>query len=167
MTHAQSLHKEAVETSEMQAAIASVTAQRDARAQDKNRLHAEIAATQKQIFQRLAAQQRHAQDLDAQARFNAPELSFWTEYLCLRIEGAGRVDRLKFVFTHVDEREWGREAWFELDTEKRDYAIAALRPKLESEDVERCLGRLNDNRVLATFLGGIRELFVAAFKQHA
>ena len=165
--HAQSLQKEVAETSEMQAAIASVTAQRDARAQDRNRLRAEIVATQKQISQRLAAQQQHAQDLEAQARFNAPELNFWTDYLCLRIEGAGQADRLKFVFTHVDESDWGREAWFELDTERQDYAIAALRPKLESEDVERCLGRLNDNRDLGTFLGGMRELFVAAFKQHA
>lgn len=151
----------------MQAAIDSVMAQRDARAEDRNRLRAEIAATQKQISQRLAAQQQHAQDLDAQARFNAPELSFWTECLCLRIEGAGQVDRLRFVFTHVDERDWVREAWFELDTEKRDYAISTLRPKLESEDVERCLGRLNDNRDLGMFLSGMRELFVAAFKQHA
>lgn len=151
----------------MQAAIAAVTAQRDARAHDKDRLRAEISAAQKQISQRLAAQQQHAQDLDAQARMNTPELKFWTDYLCLRIEGAGRVDRLKFVYTHVDERDWGREAWFELDTERRDYAIAALRPKLESEDVERCLGRLNDNRDLAMFLGGMRELFVASFKQHA
>ena len=151
----------------MQAAIAAVTAQRDARAQDKDRLRAEISATQKQISQRLAAQQQHAQDLDAQARLNTPELKFWTDYLCLRIEGAGRADRLKFVYTHVDERDWGREAWFELDTERRDYAIVAFRPKLESEDVERCLGRLNDNRDLTMFLGGMRELFVACFKQHA
>ena len=151
----------------MHAAIASVTAQRDARAQDKDRLRAEIGATGKQISQRLAAQEQHAQDLEAQARFNAPELSFWTDYLCLRIEGAGRVDRLKFVFTHVDERDWAREAWFELDTEKRDYTIAALRPKPESEDVEMCLRRLNDNRDLALFLRGMRELFVAAFKQYA
>lgn len=165
-TYAQSLHKEAAETSDMQAAIASVTAQRDARASDRNRIRGEIAATQKQISQRLAAQQQHAQDLDEQARFNAPELSFWTDYLCLRIEGAGQVDRLKFVFTHIDERDWGREAWFELDTERRDYAISALRPKLESEEVERCLGRLNESRDLGPFLGGMRELFVAAFKQY-
>lgn len=120
--------------------------------------------TKKQIAQKLAAQQQHAKDLDAQARFNAPELNFWTEYLCLRIEGAGRVDRLKFVFTHVDERDWQQEAWFELDTERRDYAVTTARPKLETEDVTRCLGRLNDNRDLGTFLGSMRELFVKALK---
>jgi len=148
----------------MHAAIASITAQRDARAAVRDRLRAEIMTTKKQIAQKLAAQQQHAKDLDAQARFNAPELNFWTEYLCLRIEGAGRVDRLKFVFTHVDERDWQQEAWFELDTERRDYAVTTARPKLETEDVARCLGRLNENRDLGMFLGSMRELFVKALK---
>lgn len=148
----------------MHAAIASITAQRDARAAVRDRLRAEITTTKKQIAQKLVAQQQHAKDLDAQARFNAPELNFWTEYLCLRIEGAGRVDRLKFVFTHVDERDWQQEAWFELDTERRDYAITTARPKLETEDVARCVGRLNDHRDLGMFLGSMRELFVKALK---
>jgi len=148
----------------MHAAIASITAQRDARTAVRDHLRAEISTTKKQIAQKLAAQQQHAKDLEAQARFNAPELNFWTEYLCLRIEGAGRVDRLKFVFTHVDERDWQHEAWFELDTERRDYAITTARPKLETEDVERCLTRLNDNRDLGMFLGSMRDLFVMALK---
>ncbi|KAL8825176.1 MAG: hypothetical protein Q9191_004572 [Dirinaria sp. TL-2023a] len=163
-THAQSLNKEAAETAEMNAAIASITAQRDARAQDRDRLRSEIANTKKQISQKVAVQQQHAKDLEAQARFNAPELNFWTNYLCLRIEGAGKVDRLKFVFTHVDERDWQKEAWFELDTQRRDYAIATLRPKLDTDDLETCLARLNANRDLGIFLGGMRELFVKALK---
>ena len=148
----------------MHAAIASVTAQRDSRAQDRDRLRAEISTTKRQIAQKLAVQQQHAKDLDAQARLNVPELNFWTEYLCLRIEGAGQIDRLRFVFTHVDERDWQKEAWFELDTERRDYAVATVRPRLEAEDVERCLARLNDTRDLGVFLGGMRELYVKFFK---
>lgn len=148
----------------MNAAIASITAQRDARAQDRDRLRSEISATKKQISQRLSAQQQYARDVESQARSNAPELNFWTNYLCLRIEGVGKVDHLKFVFTHVDERDWQKEAWFELDTERRDYGVAALRPKLDSDDVDRCLTRLNDNRDLGVFLGGMRELFVKALK---
>lgn len=138
--------------------------QRDLRASHRDHLRAEIAATQKLINQRIAAQQRHAKEMDAQARFNDPELGFWMDYLCLRIEGAGRDDRLKFVFDHVDERDWQREAWFELDTERRDYRVVTLRPKLDGEEVERRLERLNGNRDLGMFLKGIRELFVAAMK---
>ena len=163
-THAQSLTKEAAETAEMNAAITSITAQRDARAQDRDRLRSEVAITKKQISQKLVGQEHYARDLEAQARFNAPELDFWTNYLCLRIEGAGKVDRLKFVFTHVDERDWQKEAWFELDTQRRDYAVAALRPKLDTDDLERCLARLNENRDFGVFLGGMRELFVKALK---
>lgn len=158
------MNKEAAETAEMNAAIASITAQRDARSQDRDHLRSEIANTKKQISQKVAVQQQYAKDLEAQARFNAPELNFWTNYLCLRIEGAGKVDRLKFVFTHVDERDWQKEAWFELDTQRRDYAIATLRPKLDTDDLERCLARLNANRDLGIFLGGMRELFVKAMR---
>lgn len=102
--------------------------------------------------------------MDAQARFNEPELGFWMDYLCLRIEGAGRDDRLKFVFDHVDERDWGREAWFEVDTERQDYRVVTLRPKLDGEEVERRVERWNENRDLGIFLKGMRELFVAAMK---
>ena len=163
-SHAQSVTKEVAETAEMQATIAEITRQRDARAEHRDHVRAEIAATKKQISQRLAAQQQHAKALDAQARFNEPELNFWQSHLCLRIEGAGMADRLKFVFTHVDERDWEREAWFELDTEKRDYRVVSVRPKVESEDVERCVERLNENRELGIFLKGMRELLVKALK---
>ena len=163
-THAQSLAKEVAETAEMHTAIASITSQRDARAAQRDRLRAEIASTQKTISQRLLAQQEHAAALDAQARFNEPELQFWTDYLCLRIEGAGQADRLKFVFTHVDERDWEREAWFELDIERRDYRVVCIRPKIEGEEVERCLERVNENRDLGMFLRGMRDLFVVAMR---
>ena len=163
-THAQAVSKEVQETQEMQAAIAEITGQRDARAAQRDRLRAEIRATQKAIQQRVAAQEAHAAALDAQARFNKPELQFWTDYLCLRIEGAGQADRLKFVFTHVDERDWEREGWFELDIERRDYRVVCMKPKLEGEEVERCLERVNENRDLGMFLRGMRDLFVAAMK---
>ena len=74
------------------------------------------------------------------------------------------VDRLKFVFTHIDERDWEREGWFELNTERRDYSVDCTRPKLEGEKVERCVERLNETRDLAGFLKGMRELFVEAMR---
>lgn len=163
-THAQSLSKEAAETDEMRTAIASIKSQRDARATHRDRLRTEVVATQKAVSQRLAAQEQHAAALDAQARFNEPELQFWTDYLCLRIEGAGQADRLKFVFTHVDERDWEREGWFELDIERRDYRAVCVRPQIEGEEVERCFERLNENRDLGMFLRGMRDLFVLAMK---
>lgn len=163
-THAQTLDKEAAETAEMNAAIATISAQKDEHASRRDRLKAEIATTQKTITQRLEAQKQHSAQLDSQARFNSPELDFWVDYLCMRIEGAGQVDRLKFVFTHVDDRDWEREAWFELCTERRDYEIMTCRPKLEAERMDSCVERLNENRDLGMFLKGMRELFVEAMK---
>lgn len=162
--HDQSISAQAAETAEMQSAIASITQQRDAHSEHRDKLRSEIKTLQKQIGQRQAAQSAHARDLDAQARLNVPELDFWETYLGLRIEGAGKPDRLKFVFTCVDEREWEREAWFELDTERREYGVVAVRPKLEEGDVERCLDRLNESRDLGVFLRGMRESFVQSMK---
>ena len=93
-----------------------------------------------------------------------PELDFWITNLCLKIEGAGQDDRLKFVYTHIDEKNWEREAWFELVTASRDYDVKHCRPKLEREKVEKVLERVNESRELVVLLKGMRELFVEAMK---
>ena len=163
--HERDVGKEKAEAKEVESALESVTSQRDVRAGERERLKDEIAATQKVIGQRLDTQRAHAVHLDAQARFNSPELDFWTDYLCLRIDGTGQVDRLRFIFTHIDERDWEREAWFELCTEKRDYEVADCRPKLDPERLEQCVELLNGNRDLGRFLKGVRELVVDSMKR--
>lgn len=163
-THQQTISKEAAETREMQAAIAALTQQRDRHAAQRDTLKKQIAATQADIDARLAAQHEYAARVEAQARFNVPELDFWISNLCLKIEGAGRADRIKFVYSHIDDRDWEREAWFELCTDSRDYDVRHCRPKLEREKVEKVLDRVNETRELATLLKGMRELFVEAMK---
>lgn len=160
----QTIAKEAAEKREMQSAIAALTEQRDRQAAARDALKEQIAATQRDIDARLAAQRAHAAQLEAQARYNVPELDFWVTNLCLRIEGAGAEDRLKFVYTHIDEKNWDREAWFELCTGSRDYDVRHCRPKLEREKVEKVLERVNETRELATLLKGMRELFVEAMR---
>ncbi|EEH16523.1 hypothetical protein PABG_06610 [Paracoccidioides brasiliensis Pb03] len=163
-THAQTLQKEAAEAAEMHEAIATITSQRDARLATRDRLKQQIEETQKTISQRLEAQRAHARHLDAQARLNTPELEFWQDYLCLRIEGAGREDRLRIVYTHLLEKDWEREAWFELGTASRDYEIFHCRPKLERGLLEQELMVVNDDRDFGAFLKRMRKLFVAAMK---
>ncbi|KAF1810413.1 hypothetical protein P152DRAFT_483877 [Eremomyces bilateralis CBS 781.70] len=163
-SHVQSVAKESQETNEMHSAITSLTTQRDEHATHRDALLAHISSVQATIASRKAAQQAHARHLSQQARFNVPELDFWENNLCMRIEGAGAVDRLKFVFTHVCETDWEREAWFELGTGSRDYQVFSARPKLEREDIERCVEKLNESRDLAPFLKGMRELFIRVMK---
>lgn len=163
-THTQILQKEAQETSEMHTAIVSITRQHDARAANREALRQQIAEVQKSIDQRLDAQRQHAKQLDNQARFNAPELDFWQDYLCMRIEGAGMDDHLKFYFTHVDERDWEKEAWFELGMWSREYEVLQFKPNITKEKVERLVEQFNESRVLGVFLKGMRDLFVAAMK---
>ncbi|KAM3074230.1 kinetochore-associated Ndc80 complex subunit spc25 [Clarireedia jacksonii] len=163
-THQQTLAKEAAERAEMQAAIAQLSAQRDTQLANREALKAQIAETQKAIEQKIAAQRSHAQYIDKQARFNVPELDFWISNLGLVIEGAGQNDRLKFVFNNIDDNDYDREAWFELDTSKREYEIPYCKPKLEKEQIERVVDKLNETRDLRVLLKGMRELFVEAVK---
>jgi kinetochore protein Spc25 len=95
---------------------------------------------------------------------NAPELEFWQDYLCLRIEGAGREDRLKIVYTHLAEKDWELEAWFELGTASRDYEVFHCRPKLERGAVEKVLDIVNEDRDFGGFLKRMRKLFAEALK---
>jgi kinetochore protein Spc25 len=164
-THRQMLSKEAAETNEMQAAIASLTAQRDAQLATRESLKQQIAETQKQIEARLAAQRTHAQHVNSQSRFNIPELEFWNSTLSLTVEGAGLYDRLKFIYTHIDGRDWTREAWFELDTSKREYEIAYCKPKLDKEQVERVMEKFNEGSSMQILLKGMRDLFKEAIKE--
>ena len=163
-THQQTIEKEEAETREMEAAIASLAAQRDKHLARCDSLQAQIAQTEAEIEQRLAAQRAFAAQQEAQSRFNVPELDFWITNLCMRIDGAGQDDRLKFVYTHIDERNWEREAWFELVTSSRDYDVRHCRPKLEREAVERVLERVNESRELVTLLKGMRDLFAEAMR---
>jgi len=161
-THDQTLQKEAAEAAEMHAAIASITLERDTRLTKRDRLKQQIAETQKSISQKVEAQKAHAQSLDAQSRLNFPELEFWQDYLCIRIEGAGREDRLKFVYSHLLEKDWEAEAWFELGTASRDYEVFHTRPKVDRDALEHVVDLVNDDRDFGVFLKRMRKLFVEA-----
>ncbi|RFU73303.1 kinetochore spc25 [Trichoderma arundinaceum] len=163
-TYQQTIEKEEAEKREMEVAISSLAAQRDNHIATRDNLKTQIAETQAEIESRLAAQRAYAKQQEAQSRYNVPELDFWISTLCMRIEGAGKDDRLKFVYTHIDEKNWEREAWFELSTSSRDYDVRHCRPKLERESVERVLDRVNETRELVVLLKGMRELFVEAIK---
>lgn len=162
--HRQMVEREEAETGEMEAAIASLAAQRDSHLATRDNLKQQIAQTQAEIEARLAAQRAHAAQQEAQSRFNVPELDFWMTNLCLKIEGAGHKDRLRFIYTHIDEKHWEREASFEVVTSARDYDVKHCRPKLEREKVEQVLDKVNQTRELVVLLKGMRELFAEVMK---
>jgi kinetochore protein Spc25 len=163
-THAQAVAKESAETAEMHAQMATLRAHRDDARQRRAELQRELDAAKSTLAARCDAEARRAAYLSSQARWNGPELRFWEEYLCMRIEGAGRVDRLKFVFSHICEKDWEREAWFELDTSDREYKVLKTGPRVDKGDVDACLDRLNESRELGPFFKGMRDIFVRAMK---
>jgi len=163
-THSQTLAKESAETAEMHSQISNLTTHRDELAQQRDEMRGELTSLQSTLSARREAQAKHVRYLHSQSRWNGPELQFWEDYLCMRIEGAGQADRLKFGFTHVCEKEWEREAWFELDTSEREYRVLKTGPKLEKDEVDVVLDRLNESRELGPFFKGMRDIFVKHFK---
>lgn len=162
--HQQTIQREGAEAAEIHAHISSITLERDNRLSKRDRLKRQIAETQNAIDQKLQAQKAHSQYLDSQARLNVPELEFWQDYLCMRIEGAGREDRLKIVYTHLLEKDWEKEAWFELGTASRDYEIYHTKPKLEREAIQRELDIVNEDRDFGALLKRMRRLFLESMK---
>jgi kinetochore protein Spc25 len=163
-THAHTIAKESAETADMHAAISNLTTHRDEMLAHRDELRTELSSLQSTLSARRDAQTRHARYLHSQSRWNGPELQFWEDYLCLRIEGVGKEDRLKFVFSHVCEKDWEREAWFELDTSDREYKILRTSPKIERDEAATCLEKLNESRELGPFFKTMREIFVKTFK---
>jgi kinetochore protein Spc25 len=148
----------------MHAQMASLRAHRDDARARRAEMQGELDTAKATLAARRDARDKHARYLSSQARWNGPELRFWEEYLCMRIEGAGRVDGLKFVFSHVCEKDWEKEAWFELDTSTREYKVLKTGPKVDRGDVDGCLERLNESRELGPFFKGMRDIFVRAMK---
>lgn len=158
-SHKQTLQKEAAEATEMYTAISSITSERDSRLAKHDRVRQQIAETRKSIGQRVEAQKAHAKHLDAQSRLDNPELAFWQNTLSLRIEGAGREDRLKFIYTYISAKDWENEAWFELGIASGNYEIFQTEPKLDRDALEREVNLVNENRNLGAFLKRVRKLF--------
>lgn len=148
----------------MHSAIHSLTQQKEDHLARRDQLKHDIASVQASIKQRKDAQAAHQRSLDAQARHNIPELRFWEHCLGLRIEGTGTLDRLRFVYLCVDERDGEKECWFELAMGGKEYEVAATKPRLERESVEEVQERLNETRELGAFLKGMRGLYVSAVR---
>ena len=163
-SHATQLSKESVEKAEMHAHISSLSTHRDTLSAQNSTLHSELKSLQSTLTARKEAQAKHARYLSSQSRHNIPELGFWEDYLCMRIEGAGVEDRLRFVFSHVIEKDWEREGWFELDTSSRDYRVTKTVPKLDEAEVDGLVEAMNESRELGPFFKGMRESFVKALK---
>lgn len=161
-SHAQTLEKEQQETAEMHDAIASLTQQKEQHLARRDSLRAAVATIQSDIKQRREAQSRHRRSLDAQARHNAPELHFWEAGLGMRIEAAGAVDAVRVVFA-LDES-GGRECWFDLVMGGSQFEVAATKPKLDRDEVDVLVERLNEARELGPFLQRMRALFLGLGK---
>lgn len=129
-------------------------------------------------------QDDYARKIEGLARLNEPELNFWESHLGCRIEGGGGVDMLRVVYWLISpngngngqegggnkgpaegEGEQEGEAYFDLSTASRDYAVTITKPRLDKEKVGDVVEKLNGNRDFGGFLRGMRALFVEAMRR--
>ena len=162
--HARLLEKERKEKEEFEAEIERLAKDVRTKEEEKQLLERKIADAKRAIDEKVQQQRAHAAKVQKQSVHDLPELEFWASSLGLRIEGAGATDHLKFIFCYVDERDWEREAWFEIITDEPEYRVGGCYPKLEKERVARVMERMNERKELGVMLKGMRELFVEAMK---
>lgn len=160
----------------MNTQIAKLEARQSAQQQQRDRLKATIAATQRQIDAKLAAQREYAEKQDGQSALNTPELGFWETYLGMRFEGAGDESRVKVIYSFPvaakgPKAETGeeaeRECVFELKVPESGgggYEVVYMKPRLEREKVDKVVQRLNDTREIGVLLKGMRALFAEEMK---
>jgi kinetochore protein Spc25 len=163
-SHAHIIAKEAQETDEMHEAIRSLTMQKEEHVARRDQLKAEIASVQSSIRQRREAQAAHQRSLDAQARHNAPELRFWELCLGMRMEASGVDESIKLVFVSIDDRDPERECWFQLNMGGGVFEVESTKPRLNRDDVDAALERLNETGEMGHFLKTIRTMFVEVVK---
>lgn len=169
------LARELAEKDDMNTQISKLESRQSSQQQERDRLKASIAATQRQIDAKVAAQREYADKQDGQASLNTPELSFWETYLGMRFEGAGDESRVKVIYSFpatkggggpkTDEAE--KEAVFELkvpESGSGGYEVVHTKPRLEAEKVDKVVDKLNDTREIGVLLKGMRALFADEMK---
>lgn len=158
----------------MNSAIRSLEATHASHCKTRDRLKSQIAHLQRQIDSKLQAQRAYNAKLESQSQLNAPELAFWETYLGVRLEGAGRLDRIKVVFTFDAGKKGGgkgedTEVWFDLDLSRSEYEVKEMGGAMKLTDLERLnkvVERLNETRDIGQFLGGMRALFLEEMKSY-
>ncbi|KAF3907263.1 hypothetical protein ABW20_dc0107268 [Dactylellina cionopaga] len=151
--------KEIQETAELENEISTIKAQKSTRQAENETLSSQIREQSSAISKKRAKLLEEKRALASQANHNQPELAFWEDYLGLRIEGAGRLDHVRFIYTCLDETDPEREFEIVVSVESRDYEIIGARPKLDEATRARCLETLNETRSIAKFLKSVREEF--------
>ncbi|KAJ6264333.1 hypothetical protein Dda_0478 [Drechslerella dactyloides] len=151
--------KEIQETADLENEISTIRSQKATREAENETLNAQIREQSAAISKKRAKLLEEKQALASHANHNQPELAFWEDYLGLRIEGAGRLDHVRFIFTCLDPADPDREFEVVVSVESRDYEIIGARPKLDEATKARCLDILNETRSIAKFLKAVRQEF--------
>src|SRR4051794_40139867 len=125
------MEKESHEVAEAEVEIASMSSQKASKVATKESLQAQIETVKEAIAKKRSLLAAEQSQLAAQASNNQPELAFWGDYLGLRIEGAGRADHIRFVYTCLDDVEPDRDFEVVLSMEMRDYEVVGTKPRLD------------------------------------
>lgn len=148
----------------MQNAIGELSLRRKDQLARRDDIKVQIADVQQAIDVHKQSQQQHRRQLDDQARHNKPELNFWESSLCLRIEITGIEDQIRFVYTHMDEKDWNKECSFDLNMGGGQFKVIGPEPSLERDAVQALSDRLYETRDLAGFLKGMRVSFSSSVR---
>lgn len=139
-------------------AIESFTSKRDEMTEMRKQLVQQMTEVRENIRKKKELQNKERKALNEQMVLISPEVYFWEQTLGLRIEGV-QEDILRFVFTNVDEKDYGRSFSCTLDLSEADYKIVKCNPELSPEVIDTIARVLNETRRINLFLKTLRKAF--------
>lgn len=169
-SHQHVLARETREKSDIEKQIRGLESHAESQRSHRDALRNAIASTQRAIDTKVAAQREYAEKEAGQAALNGPELSFWETYLGTTINGGGEdgLIRVSYIFPPAPGEKEEQEAMFELQVPESGaggYEVVYTKPKLEKEEVDKIVRRLNETRDIAVLLKRMRALFQQSLGQ--
>lgn len=150
------LTQEREEVEAVQANIDEFSTKRAAMVTLRTSLEAQVQAAQDVLTKRREAVAARRLDLARQNAQNRPELDAWETQLGLKIDAAG-TDKLRFTYTHVNDRDAATPHFFIVNLADPVYAVDECHPALP--DLDRLVADLNRTRDFSTFLKRTRQAF--------
>ncbi|TGZ83152.1 hypothetical protein EX30DRAFT_329181 [Ascodesmis nigricans] len=155
----QQAEKDAQEALEVERVIAEMELKKKAKDEYKANLLSQIADLKEVIEKRKLALSNEQRKVASQGAKNAPEVLFWEQYLGMRFKSMGVPDKLRIIFSHVNDAKRDQECSFGLDLSAREYDVFQITPELPADAVAAVLEKLNATRNFSGFLVDMRKLF--------
>ncbi|KAL1917888.1 uncharacterized protein VTP21DRAFT_3722 [Calcarisporiella thermophila] len=152
----ETMEREQRELDDAQNKIYELSKQKESIEDRKAILQAQLDQIRVELKRKKDARIARIKALEAKKSRNEPELRCYEEKLAMKIHSV-KSNWLKFVFTHINEKNWDKEYSFTVDVSERVYKVPKCNPQIEN--INELVAWLNETRDFFGFLKRIRKAF--------